>query len=276
MKSSSQYLLLQQTVSEDFLESFQELRTAGELFDVTLACEDEVVVEAHKVVLSASSPWFRNVFRKTKQANPFIYLRGLLYKDLVALVDYIYSGKAQILADDIDRFIQVARDLKIKSLAEEFGEVKDGEKMENESVEEVEEQLNPQECFADSSMVKCEDKGLDQLQKEISERIEKVSDMEGEVLWKCTVCGKTMKKKFHMQNHVETHLDGYSHKCIYCGKAHKTRGALSAHVSFTHRNVVGTGNSNISDEVISDDNNISTVDESENTSMKVQHENVVE
>ena len=116
MKSTG-YVLLQDE-SNDFNRALQELRTKEELLDVTLACEDETI-EAHKVVLSASSLFFQSIFKKTKQPHPFIYLRGVFYKDLVALLDYIYTGKAQIASDDVNRFIQVGRDLKVKSLSSE-------------------------------------------------------------------------------------------------------------------------------------------------------------
>merc|ERR1712129_231476 len=98
--------------------SFQELRIAEELFDVTLACEDQTM-EAHKVVLSACSPFFRSVFKKTKEKQPFIYLKGVLHKDLVALLDYIYIGETQVIAEDVNRFIEVGREMNVKGLTED-------------------------------------------------------------------------------------------------------------------------------------------------------------
>merc|ERR1712129_85967 len=117
---SSSFLLLQQN---DFLEnyagSFQELRKTQELCDVTLACGDRTI-EAHKVVLASCSFFFRKTFSTIKQAHPLIYLKGILHKDLVALLDYIYTGETQIAVEDLDRFIEVAHDMRIKGLAEEM------------------------------------------------------------------------------------------------------------------------------------------------------------
>merc|ERR1712086_508317 len=118
MKSAGYLLLQQDNFLPSFAGSFQELRTAGELFDVTLACEDETI-EAHKVVMAACSSFFRNVFRKSKQNHPFVYLKGVLHRDLVSLLDYIYTGETQVQAEDVDRFIEVAREMKVKGLAEE-------------------------------------------------------------------------------------------------------------------------------------------------------------
>ena len=117
--NSTGYLLLQQSeFLSNYVGSFQELRTARELFDVTLACEDETV-EAHKVVISACSPFFRHVLTKAKQNHPFIYLKGVLHKDLLALLDYIYTGETQVPAQDVNRFIEAAQELQIKGLAED-------------------------------------------------------------------------------------------------------------------------------------------------------------
>jgi len=116
---SSGYLLLEHSeFPSNYVGSFQELRNAGELFDVTLACEDETV-EAHKVVISACSPFFRHVLSKTKQNHPFIYLKGVLHQDLLALLDYIYTGETKVATEDVNRFIEAAQELKIKGLAEQ-------------------------------------------------------------------------------------------------------------------------------------------------------------
>merc|ERR1712129_76529 len=113
--------------------SFQELRIAEELFDVTLACEDQTI-EAHKVVLSACSPFFRSVFKKMKEKQPFIYLKGVMHKDLVALLDYIYTGETQVRAEDVNRFIEVGREMKVKGLAEDDAGVINESRIASDSV----------------------------------------------------------------------------------------------------------------------------------------------
>ena len=116
---SSGHLLLQQNAfPSNYVGSFQQLREAGELLDVTLACEDETV-EAHKVVLSACSPFFRHILSKIKQNHPFIYLKGILHKDLLALLEYIYNGQTKVHTDDLNKFIDAAGELKVSGLAED-------------------------------------------------------------------------------------------------------------------------------------------------------------
>ena len=97
--------------------SFGHLRTDGDLTDVTLACEDGSQVEAHKVVLAASSPFFMDLLKKNKHNHPLIYMRGLKSNNLVAILDFLYRGEANILQESLDSFLALAEELQLKGLA---------------------------------------------------------------------------------------------------------------------------------------------------------------
>ena len=64
-----------------FNKEFDSLRKTGDFFDVTLACEDHEI-SAHKLVLSASSEFFKALLRKNKHDHPLIYLKGVRFQDL--------------------------------------------------------------------------------------------------------------------------------------------------------------------------------------------------
>ena len=40
---------------------FAELRESSDFTDITLVCEDDQQIEAHKIVLSACSPFFKKI-----------------------------------------------------------------------------------------------------------------------------------------------------------------------------------------------------------------------
>ena len=73
------------------------------------------------------------------------------------------------------------------------------------------------------------------LRSEIFNRMEKLHDAEEGTMWKCTECGKILKKKYKLEMHVESHLEGFTHRCVHCDTIHKTRGALRLHISSSHR-----------------------------------------
>merc|ERR1712086_74173 len=231
MKASG-YLKVEQTdFLSNYIGAFKELRNAGELFDVTLACENETF-EAHKVVLSACSPFFRQVFQKTKPNHPFVYLRGVLNKDLQALLEYIYTGETQVPAEDVSRFIATAQDMKIKGLVEELEE-----SCSLEEKQKGEESID--ECARNESDVVLENTPVEfeSLRKEIRSRMEKLEDAEEGYMWRCKECGKKIKQKTKLEFHVETHLEGFIHTCVHCSKDHRTRIALKTHIKIYHKDL---------------------------------------
>merc|ERR1712129_245768 len=98
--------------------AFGILRDDRDFSDVTLACEDGQQVEAHKVILAACSPFFQTLLRKNKHPHPLIYMRGVRSEDLVAIVDFLYYGEANVYQDNIDAFLALAEELNLKGLTE--------------------------------------------------------------------------------------------------------------------------------------------------------------
>merc|ERR1712129_252067 len=101
--------------------TFSDLRKDNEFTDVTLACEDGQQVEAHKVILAASSPFFKNILGKNKHTNPLIYMRGIKTDELVAILDFLYYGKTNVVEENLDNFLALAEELKLKGLSKSSG-----------------------------------------------------------------------------------------------------------------------------------------------------------
>jgi len=96
--------------------SFGVLRNDQDFADVTLACEDGVQIETHKVILASSSPFFMELLKKNKHPHPMIYMRGLKSEALVAMVDFLYYGEANVNQECLDVFLGLAEELKLKGL----------------------------------------------------------------------------------------------------------------------------------------------------------------
>jgi len=97
--------------------AFRELREDKDFFDVTLACDDEQM-QAHKVILSACSPFFRNVLRKNPHQHPLLYLKGVKYTDLQAVLNFMYHGEVNVAQEELNSFLAVAEDLRVKGLTQ--------------------------------------------------------------------------------------------------------------------------------------------------------------
>ena len=59
---------------------------------------------------------------------------------------------------------------------------------------------------------------------------------EGNLKWKCTICGKCTKgSRAQMVRHVESHMEGVSHYCNRCCKVSRSGAALQVHMTLFHR-----------------------------------------
>ncbi|XP_023334310.1 protein tramtrack, beta isoform isoform X5 [Eurytemora carolleeae] len=103
------------------LGGFSSIRENRELFDISLMCED-TVLQAHKLVLSACSPVFRQILNSLTQNSPIVYLRGVSLKNMESLLNFMYQGEVNINQSRITEFLATAEDLKIKGLSRSEGE----------------------------------------------------------------------------------------------------------------------------------------------------------
>ena len=83
---------------------------------VTLACDDGSLTEANKVIISAGSPLFRDILKKSKHPSPFIYLKGISKANLDNVLDFLYNGQVNILQEDLNKFLETAQELQVKGL----------------------------------------------------------------------------------------------------------------------------------------------------------------
>ena len=104
---------------DNVLTAFGSLREDKDFTDVTLACEDGQQVEAHKVILAASSPFFQNVLKTNQHTHPLIFMRNVSFENLGAIIDYLYLGEASLLEENLESFLQIAEELALKGLARE-------------------------------------------------------------------------------------------------------------------------------------------------------------
>ena len=113
----SEHLCLQwNDFKEDVISAFGNLRNDKDLNDVTLACENGQQMEAHKVILASSSPFFEKILPNSKHPHPLIYLRGFQSKDFVSILDFLYFGEAIFCQEDLDFFLAIAEEIQLKGL----------------------------------------------------------------------------------------------------------------------------------------------------------------
>ena len=74
---------------------------------------------AHKLILAASSPLFREMLVKHPHPQPLLFLKGVKYVDLKAILSFVYSGEVELEQGRLDNFLQVGQELQVKGLTKE-------------------------------------------------------------------------------------------------------------------------------------------------------------
>jgi len=119
--ASEKFCLRWNDFENNISSAFKELREDKSFFDVTLACDDEQV-QAHKVILSACSPFFRNILRRNPHQHPLLYLKGVKYTDLQSVLNFMYHGEVNVAQEELNSFLAVAEDLRVKGLTQNHSE----------------------------------------------------------------------------------------------------------------------------------------------------------
>lgn len=103
--------------------TFDIFRNDNELVDVTLSCEGKKL-KAHKIVLSACSLYFLDLFRDNPCQHPIIILRDIKYEAMVNILNFMYTGEVNIAMEHLNSFLKIAESLQVKGLAVEISQGK--------------------------------------------------------------------------------------------------------------------------------------------------------
>ncbi|CAB3376799.1 Hypothetical predicted protein [Cloeon dipterum] len=97
---------------------FHQLLTDEAFVDVTLACNEDTL-KAHKVVLSACSPYFQKLLLDNPCKHPVIILpQEVSFLDLQFIIDFVYRGEVDVSQDELQSLLRTAEQLKIKGLCD--------------------------------------------------------------------------------------------------------------------------------------------------------------
>ncbi|XP_052868881.1 homeotic protein female sterile-like [Anopheles cruzii] len=115
--SEQQYALKWNDFQSSILSSFRHLRDEEDFVDVTIACESRSFT-AHKVVLSACSPYFRKLLKANPCEHPIVILRDVRSEDIENLLRFMYNGEVHIGQDQLSDFLKTAQLLQVRGLAD--------------------------------------------------------------------------------------------------------------------------------------------------------------
>ncbi|XP_053606421.1 longitudinals lacking protein-like isoform X1 [Plodia interpunctella] len=117
MDDDQQFCLRWNNHQSTLVSVFDTLLEKGIHVDCTLAAEGQTL-KAHKVVLSACSPYFESVLSQQYDKHPIIILKDVKYAELRAMMDYMYRGEVNISQDQLAALLKAAESLQIKGLSD--------------------------------------------------------------------------------------------------------------------------------------------------------------
>ena len=218
-----------------------------------MACEDGQQVEAHKVILAASSPFFQKLLRRSKHPHPLIYMRGMKYEDLLAIVDFLYLGEANVYQENLDSFLAIAEELQLKGLMGKSesdvtlagidtkyslpapdpvnnAKMQESKRQTPRSQTErmMDRRVAVQADYFSGDLMELEEKVKSMMEKSPNPYVgsKKAHPQKADV---CKVCGKEGMASA-IKDHIEAnHLEGISIPCNLCEKIFRSRNSFNKH-----------------------------------------------
>jgi len=120
---SQQYCLKWNNHQNNMLRVFTRLFGQEQFTDVILAAEGKHI-KCHKMVLSACSSYFEQLFVNFSEPNQIVILKDTSFADIAAIVDFMYKGEINVSQDKLSSLLKTAENLKVKGLAEVSGDEK--------------------------------------------------------------------------------------------------------------------------------------------------------
>ncbi|XP_044002380.1 zinc finger and BTB domain-containing protein 14-like isoform X2 [Aphidius gifuensis] len=125
--SQQQFCLRWNNFQANITSQFEALRDDEDFVDVTFACDGRRL-QAHKVVLSACSPYFKELFKTNPCKHPIIFMRDVEFEHLQSLLEFMYAGEVNISQAELSIFLRTAESLQIRGLTDSQNNQQNNEK----------------------------------------------------------------------------------------------------------------------------------------------------
>ena len=205
--------------SDNLRRMLYDLMNNGVLTDVTLVCDDQKSLEAHKIILTASSPMFAKIINNFYNSNnAVIFLKGIKYEEMESILKYLYLGQVAMPENDMKDFFDLANYLEIKEMDSNIS------------------------LKAESKSELLEESEYKKLLLEMNEDNDEESvDNQGSKVFfptsQCPICHKLFTQKGSMRRHVAYKHQGEKYLCNKCDYRATTNGALKIHTDALHDGV---------------------------------------
>merc|ERR1711955_70396 len=114
--SKETFNLTWDTFDHHVKEMMSEMLKDDGMADVTLVSDDMKQFRVHKIILSSCSSVFKSLLSPNNHESIVVYLNGILFEELEAIIQFMYLGKTSLKDERIDCFFDATKSLNVKEL----------------------------------------------------------------------------------------------------------------------------------------------------------------
>ena len=239
-------------------KAFSQLWERRDFSDVTLVSGDKRQVKAHRIVLSSSSNFFRDILStNSHHPNPLLYLKDILHEHLDVLLKFIYKGEVEVKTEMLEQFLDLGRLLQVEGLVQDQ-EVQDEQTVIKKDKKGIKKEMSLQQNNSNpkdtSVLVNSDEDVVLQNQPmanhptnlmscnfcsdEFSERrLLKVHYLNNHEItsYQCDRCKYKASLHKNLNLHKQTKHEGVKHLCGQCGFKGIDDSDLEKHIRFYHK-----------------------------------------
>ena len=230
------YNISWETFSDHLPNMLREMMTEGAFTDVTLICEDKKNIKAHRNILAACSPVFKNMFEASNYANhPIVFLKGIKSSEMESILQFIYLGETTFNQERLKNFLDASKCLEIP----ELGSVQNDEQedislgpdsnlstyltpdvQQPDGIGKIKTEHGAQQLYDTQNLT---NEHQDPLSGKINREVKREHQ--------CNDCSKVFTQPAHLRRHKKSIHEGVKHYCQLCNTGFTQPGNLTRHTS---------------------------------------------
>ena len=192
--------------------------------DVILVSEEKIKVGAHRIVLNACSPLFKESFNYNNDPTAYIYLSDFKHKEIESLLQLMYLGELNVKKERIQELLDAATVLGLKDIEIPITPFEDS--VQDSKPKRKRKKKKPKTLLCENPNCTFVTTGNYTLEKHMKERHS----------FNCKECGEMFKEKHDLKIHIGSlHKGKEVHSCSQCEKSYFNPKLLVKHEYEVHK-----------------------------------------
>ena len=216
------YTLTWQSHPDYLTEIMQEMITSENFTDVTIVTDDKKTIKAHRNILSACSPVFKNILQMDiTNSHPVIYLRGIQYSEIESILQFVYLGEAKFYEDRMNELLLVSKNLEIRELSKN---------VEIDPAASIKNQQDITDAVDHTNITEEEQGSIMESEPSYDKEVKRSKIIKVGSKFQCPQCDKAFSWNSHVHAHIRSVHEGVKYACNQCDYQATRQSLLTTHI----------------------------------------------